>query len=74
LKADKRIPDCDPLDVTWFNDAEKDRVNTYLHSEAKEYVPALEQASELISGFESPFGLELLSTVDWLLVGVKTRI
>ena len=38
-----------------------------MKTEAKEYMPALEQASELISGFESPFGLELLSTVDWLI-------
>ncbi|WP_028299543.1 type II toxin-antitoxin system antitoxin DNA ADP-ribosyl glycohydrolase DarG [Oceanospirillum beijerinckii] len=68
LKSDKRIPDCDPLDVIWFNDSEKDRITTYLYSEGKEYLSALEEASELISGFESPFGLELLSSVDWLLV------
>lgn len=67
LKADKRIPDCDPLDVIWFNDEEKRAVDTYLHSAAKAYLPALEEASRLIDGFESPFGMELLSTVDWLL-------
>lgn len=67
LKSDKRIPDCDPLDVIWFNDAEKNTVNAYLHSEAKVFLPALEQAASLIEGFESPFGMELLSTVDWLI-------
>ena len=67
LKSDKRIPDCDPLDVIWFNDAEKQRVQTYLHTEAKDYEPALEEAAALIDGFESPFGMELLSTVDWLI-------
>ena len=67
LKADKRIPDCDPLDVIWFNDAEKKTVTTYLNSEAKPYLPALEWATQLIDGFESPYGMELLSTVDWLL-------
>jgi len=66
LKSDKRIPDCDPLDVIWFNEAERDKVYTYLKTEAKAYLPALEQASELINGFESPFGMELLSSVDWL--------
>lgn len=67
LKANKRIPDCDPLDVIWFNNEEKRAVDTYLHSTAKAYLPALEEASRLIDGFESPFGMELLSTVDWLL-------
>ncbi|RVU34490.1 Appr-1-p processing protein [Rheinheimera riviphila] len=67
LKADKRIPDCEPLDVIWFNDDEKSAVLAYLSSEAKPYLPALEAATQLIDGFESPFGMELLSTVDWLL-------
>ena len=67
LKSNKRIPDCSPLDVIWFNDSKKDYVNVWLHSEAKEFLSALERTSDLISGFESPFGLELLSTVDWLL-------
>ena len=67
LKLTKRIPDCDPLDVIWFNEAKKQKVTTYLKTEAKEYIPALAQASELITGFESPFGMELLSTVNWLI-------
>lgn len=67
LKSDKRIPDCEPLDVIWFNESEKLKIATYLQTEAKDYLPALEQASELINGFESPFGMELLSTVDWLI-------
>lgn len=67
LKSDKRIPDCSPLDVIWFNEAEKQRVATYLNTEAREYLPALDEASQLISGFESPFGMELLATVDWLI-------
>ncbi|MBU2712813.1 type II toxin-antitoxin system antitoxin DNA ADP-ribosyl glycohydrolase DarG [Zooshikella harenae] len=68
LKADRRIPDSDPLDVIAFNDSKKDYVQAYLNSEAKGFLPALEKASEVIDGFESPFGMELLSTVDWLLV------
>ena len=67
LQSDKRIPDCDPLDVIWFNDQERDRVVTYLNTEAKDFLPALESATQLIDGFESPYGMELLSTVDWLL-------
>lgn len=68
LKSDKRIPDSSPLDVIWFNDEKKELVQTYLNSEAKAYSPALEKACDLIDGFESPYGMELLSTVDWLLV------
>lgn len=67
LKSDKRIPDCDPLDVIAFNDGKRKQVEVYLNSEGKDFLPALEKASEIIDGFESPFGMELLSTVDWLL-------
>ncbi|WP_339087153.1 type II toxin-antitoxin system antitoxin DNA ADP-ribosyl glycohydrolase DarG [Shewanella chilikensis] len=67
LKCEKRISDCGPLDTIWFNDAKRDKVALYLKTEAQAYLPALEKATQLIDGFESPFGLELLSTVDWLL-------
>jgi len=53
--------------VIWFDDERKTFVQNYLKSEAKEYVPALEDTAALIDGFESPFGMELLATVDWLL-------
>jgi O-acetyl-ADP-ribose deacetylase (regulator of RNase III) len=67
LHCDKRISDADPLDVIWFDDTKKDYVQTYLKSEeVKLLVPALEFTSKLIDGFESPFGMELLATVDWL--------
>jgi len=67
LKAEKRIPDSQPLDIIWFNDREKEHIEAYLKNEAKEWLPALEQVSQMIDGFESPFGMELLATVDWLL-------
>lgn len=67
LHCDKRISDAGPLDVIWFDDARKDMIQTYLKTEAKAYVPALEEAAAAIDGFESPFGMELLATVDWLL-------
>lgn len=67
LRSDKRIADADPFDVIWFDDQRKEFVQAYLQSEAKAYVPALEETAALIDGFESPFGMELLATVDWLL-------
>lgn len=68
LSSDKAINDSDPLDVVWFNDTKKDMLQTYLHSqEASPYIPSLLETVKLIDGFETPFGLELLSTVDWLI-------
>lgn len=67
LKSEKRIADSYPLDVIWFDDRKRDRVSAYLHSEGKDYLAALEKTSEIIDGFESPYGMELLATVDWLI-------
>lgn len=67
LHCDRRISDAAPLDVIWFDDKRKDFVQAYLRSDAKDYLPALEATSRFIDGFESPYGMELLATVDWLL-------
>jgi len=67
LHCDKRISDAGPLDVIWFDEGRKDIVQAYLRSEGKAYIQALEDTAALIDGFESPFGMELLATVDWLL-------
>ena len=68
LHCDKRISDADPFDVIWFDDGRKEHLQIYLKSDAvKPYLPALEHAIKVIDGFESPFGMELLATVDWLL-------
>ena len=67
LRSTVRIPDAKPTDVIAFNDAKKDRVDAFIRSEASAYVPAIERVSKRIDGFESPLGMELLATVDWLL-------
>jgi hypothetical protein len=67
LHCEKRISDADPLDVIWFDDERRPYLQTYLKSDAKLYTEALEYTASLIDGFESPFGMELLATVDWLL-------
>jgi len=41
------------------------------HSEAKGY---LKQVSDLIFGFETPYDLELLSTVDWILKENSSKV
>ena len=68
LQCDKRLADAEPLDLISFNHDRRDALAAYLKgSDAKAYLPALEHTAELIEGFESPYGLELLATVDWML-------
>jgi O-acetyl-ADP-ribose deacetylase (regulator of RNase III) len=68
LHCGKRLPDAGPSDVIQFDDAKRDRVAAYLGSpEAKAYCAALEATEAVIDGFQSPLGMELLATVDWLL-------
>ena len=67
LECEKRLADAGPLDRIRFNEAERDRVATFIKSEGKQYISALEETTRLIDGFESPFGMELLATVHWLI-------
>jgi hypothetical protein len=67
LHCDRRISDAGPLDIIWFDDGRKDFLAAYLNSEARSYAAALDKTAALIDGFESPFGMELLATVDWLI-------
>jgi len=68
LHCEKRLADAGPLEPIWFEQARRETVAGYLQSDAgKRYLPALEWTTDLIDGFESPLGMELLATVDWLL-------
>lgn len=68
LHCDKRLSDAEPLDTIRFDDSRKEYLAAYLKSsEFKPYRAALDFAVQLIDGFESPHGMELLATVDWLL-------
>jgi O-acetyl-ADP-ribose deacetylase (regulator of RNase III) len=68
LHSKKRLSDAGPFDLIWFNDARRAKVDEYLHSDrARAYLPALEATANLIDGYESPLGMELLSTIDWLI-------
>lgn len=67
LQADKRIPDAKRDDIIAFNDVRKDEVAQFLLQKGSEYADSLDSATALIEGFESPYGLELLATVDWLI-------
>jgi O-acetyl-ADP-ribose deacetylase (regulator of RNase III) len=68
LHCDKRISDASPFDVIWFDDSKKELVQAYLTTEdARAYRAPLDQSDAIIDGFQSPLGMELLATVDWLL-------
>lgn len=67
LHCDKRIGDARAFDLIWFDNAKRERLEAYFTTaEAKPYRPVLEATAQLIDGFESPLGMELLATVDWV--------
>jgi len=67
LHCNKRLADAGPMDVIGYDDAKMEKVRLYIRTEAKPYHQALDATGDLIEGFESPLGMELLATVDWLL-------
>ncbi len=68
LHCERRIADAKPFEPIWFDDSKREAVSAYLRSaSAITYAPALEKTAAIIDGFESPLGMELLATVDWLL-------
>jgi O-acetyl-ADP-ribose deacetylase (regulator of RNase III) len=67
LRSEIRIADASPSGAIAFNDSKRETVAGYLKSEASGYLGALDRVSRRIDGFESPLGMELLATVDWLI-------
>lgn len=68
LRCDKRLADAGPYDLIWFREEKYDRVQAYLKSgEGKQYASVLKWADSVIDGFESPLGMELLASVDWMI-------
>lgn len=72
LHCEKRLSDAGPFDLIWFEDSMRGDVEEFLKREGcRPYLPALEAAAQLIDGFESPLGMELLATVDWIVSKMK---
>jgi O-acetyl-ADP-ribose deacetylase (regulator of RNase III) len=68
LHCQKRLADADPFDTIWFEESKREKLDLYLQSEeARAYLPVLDDVDDLIEGFQSPLGMEALSTVDWLI-------
>ena len=67
LHCEKRLSDAGPLDLVWFDDSRRSAVAAFLATEeCQPYREALEETAGIIDGFESPLGMELLATVDWI--------
>lgn len=66
LHCDKRLSDAGPFEPIRFDESKREIVTLFMKTEGKSYQPVVEATSNLIDGFESPLGMELLATVDWL--------
>jgi O-acetyl-ADP-ribose deacetylase (regulator of RNase III) len=66
LRSEHRLSEARHFDLISFSSERREMVTSFLESAAKEYLPALDAVTHYIDGFESPLGMELLATVDWL--------
>ncbi|MDE2007063.1 MAG: hypothetical protein KGI51_10885 [Rhodospirillales bacterium] len=67
LTSERRVADARPFYPIRFRHDQRDRIGVYLTTpEASQNRAALDVADAVIDGFQSPHGLELLATVDWL--------
>ena len=68
LHCDKRLSDAGPSDTIWFDEEKRPFLDLYLKQEEnRPLLKVLDETAELIDGFESPLGMELLATVDWVI-------
>ena len=77
LHSEKRIADSNRNDTVTFEYAREAELREYLaRSSMQRYADCIAWTQRMIEGFESPYGMELLATVDWLLtkVGVSPTI
>lgn len=69
LRCEKRIADAGPMDTIAFDETKREDVRAYLvEGGGRHYLQALNHTEQVIDGFQTPLGMELLATVDWLLV------
>jgi O-acetyl-ADP-ribose deacetylase (regulator of RNase III) len=74
LHSEKRLADAKPGDVLRFASDHQAKLAEYFRrSEGAAYVEAIEKTDTLIDGFQSPLGMEALTTVDWLLTREKAE-
>lgn len=75
LKGEKSVLDSKPFDLISLNFECLDEISQFVDMECRlEEKQRLQKMASLMSGYESPFGLELLSTVDWILNNNKNEV
>lgn len=68
LKGEKPVHDSKPSDLIYVNSSTVREVDQFIETECSDQEKnRLMKIVKIIEGFESPFGLELLSTVDWIM-------
>jgi O-acetyl-ADP-ribose deacetylase (regulator of RNase III) len=68
LHCDKRLSDAGPSDTISFNEDRREFLDLYLKQDTPQPLKkVLDLTTKRIDGFESPLGMELLATVDWLI-------
>lgn len=77
LHCEKRLSDAGPKGLIWLEETKSDALKQYVAgSNLAEFAPAIERVGAIIDGFQSPLGMELLATLDWLMVneGIEESI
>lgn len=68
LHCDKRLSDAGPSDTIWFDGEHRRHLDLYLFQDASAPLrEVLDLTARRIDGCESPLGMELLASVDWLI-------
>lgn len=68
LHCGKRLSDAGPEDTIWFDQEHRRRLDLFLQQDTSARLrEVLDLTAKRIDGFESPLGMELLATVDWLI-------
>ena len=66
LRCSRRLADARPHDNIWFDLQREEDLGTYLMSEGNHIQEVIALVVDITEGLETPYGMELLSTVDWL--------
>lgn len=68
LHCNRHLSDASPIDTIWFDETRRPYMDLYLQQDdARPLRQILDLTADTIDGFESPLGMELLATVDWLI-------
>jgi hypothetical protein len=72
LHCEKRLADAGPMEPITVDYGRVPKVTGYLRTaEGEKFQPALSRTESFIDGFQSPYLMELLATVDWIQAHTK---